>query len=383
MAPGLAIFESLENLDLHWSWADLDEWQRQLILILRNSPGLRKLGLSISVDVFRTCYRAGRDHEYEHLFNRLCDAYGETGAAPLRPKSLRLGQALYPTSASSFAKMIDLDSLEEVQLENYTVGLEDGDMFGIIDPSPDNSEIDRIIYGVFFSSSSCPNLRRFTARRYSGDIHDVLAWMDKTCVQRLALSFSETSEPDLAYALRAEESWWGWPSFPLHPRMLELEMHRNKIDISGSYEPITDEQVFYHLASYDPQNLESLMVNLAPDRDAEGGVVGLRELCQILNGFSKLTQMVVKSDAWRGVGIGVGDDDTEIKAVAKILALAIPYLRYIRIQGLSWRIWRQADGLITLEDLDSREIRQVEWLFQSMYEAGWSHDSEPTFPGAS
>jgi len=62
--------------------------------------------------------------------------------------------------------------------------------------------------------------------------------------------------------------------------------------------------------------------------------------------------------------MGIAEDNGDYKALAKEIAAVAPKLRYLKLDGLAWRIWRddknEGEDRFRLEELDRFEERAVQ-----------------------
>ena len=362
--PDLTVFTRLEELTLDDLYGDLSLWKMQLIQMLQNSPGLQKLQLSLSVH--RIALHESEEREkFDGFFDGLCDDYGETGAAPLHLQSLKLGTALYPYELGSIEKLTDLSYLRSVSIRNENIHRE-LDIILVYDSPNEESGI------AFhaFSPVRCPNLRRFTAANYEGDVHKEFAAIeDPSFARQLAISCVQMGSPqELAALLRADP---GHPCLPLHLRMLDVDLQRDQVclcDEDGEQLPDEDvptaQQVLEDLVSGDEGTLRGLMVHLSEDSDAEYGFKHLELLCAALGKLVNVTQLGIERYRFHQTQL----TDEALVRVAHTLAAAAPSLRYLKVYQHYWRIWRIRDGTISLEELEDREIGDVELFADTVWE---------------
>lgn len=363
--PDLTVFTGLEELTLDGLYGDFLWWKEHLIKIFKNSPGLRKLQLSLSVHKIALYERSEEREIFDGFFDGLCDDYGKTGAAPLHLQSLKLGTALYPYELHSIEKLTDLSYLQDVYVRNSGVS-QDVDIILVYDSPNEESGI------AFhaFSPVRCPNLRRFTAANYEGDVHKEFAAIeDPSFARQLAISCVQMGSPqELAALLRADP---GHPSLPLHLRMLDIDLQRDQVclcDEDGEQLPDEDvptaQQVLEDLVSNDEGTLRGLMVHLSEDSDAASGFEHLDLLCTALGKLVNITQLGIERYRFHQTQL----TDEALVRVTHALAAAAPQLRYIKVYQHYWRIWRIRDGTISLEELEDREIGDVELFADTVWE---------------
>ncbi|KAH6627383.1 hypothetical protein F5144DRAFT_575675 [Chaetomium tenue] len=354
--PDLTVFSCLEELTLNNLHEELPWWRAQVAQVLRNSPRLRALELSLADQTLEHYNKRNEREKFEGFFDQLCDDYGKTGAVPLRLRSLHLGNAVYPYSLDSLQRLTDLHFLERVHIEN--VGVWHG---GVIISMYDDGDDSGIIFDAF-GPAHCPNLRDLSVAGYRKDVHRFLAALDPPSARRLAILCPDmTTGYEPAALLRPNPIY---PSLPLHVRMLEMELRRNQIrlfDNDGrllNHDEIPSaKQVLEDLVSGDDGTLEGLAVHLT---ESPGPKIGFDELDLLTNALQKLdnlTQLAVNIN-----------DEKRVKReaankVVRVLATAPPRLRYIRLYSWYWRVWRAAgDTKVRLEELDISEVEHVELL---------------------
>ena len=360
--PDLTVFSGLEELTLDYLYEELPWWRSQIVQVLKNSPGLRKLKMSLSVQTIARHHYEEEREKFESFFDDLCVEYGEAAAAPLRLRSLHLGTAVYPYEIGSLKSLTDLAFLEEVHVENGDVW-DDGI---IIDMYTGDEEHRGIAFHVF-GPAYCPNLRRFNVAEYQRDVHDFLATTsDPSFTRRLAVSFQRVwTGYEAAALLRPNRNY---PSLPLHLRMFDIDLQRSQVrlvnedgdDLSCEGIPPAKD-VLADLASGDDGTLEGLAVHLAENPEAEGGFEDFGLLFDALGNLVNLSQLAVEANIY---GERLLKAEALVKA-AHLLAAAAPCLRYIKVYETCWRIWRnRGDGTVRLEELEGREIDDVE-LFRT------------------
>ncbi|KAJ4287064.1 hypothetical protein N0V88_007833 [Collariella sp. IMI 366227] len=148
--PDLTLFSKFEELSLENLYEELPWWRSQIVQILKKSPGLNALRLSLSSETMARYFQDDEDEKYRWFFDRLCDEYHETGAPPLRLRSLYLGGGF----------------LENLHIENSDYW-EQGEVLTYNDGTTP-------IAWASFGPTHCPNLRSLTADNYLPDIHLVV-----------------------------------------------------------------------------------------------------------------------------------------------------------------------------------------------------------------
>lgn len=356
--PDLTVFSCLEELTLNNLHEELPWWRDQLAQVLRNSPHLQMLELSLANQTLEHYNNRNEREKFENFFDQLCDDYGKTGAAPLRLQSLHLGNAVYPYSFDSLQRLSDLRFLEQVHIEN--VGVWHG---GVIINMYNNDD-SHLIFDAF-GPAHCPSLRRFSVSGYQRDVHKHLASLDPLFARKLALSCMDMSpgyEP--AALLRPSPIY---PSLPLHLRMLEIELRRDQLRLLDDYgrllgqdEIPSAKQVLEDLVSGDDGTLEGLVIHLT---EIPGPKISFDELDHLVDAIRKLDNLTQ-------LAVNIHDEKRARREAAnkivRLLATAAPRLRYIRLYSWHWRVWRSmGDSKVKLEELDISEVQHVE-LFQGL-----------------
>jgi hypothetical protein len=361
--PDLTVFSGLEELTLDDLYEELPWWRSHIVQVLKNSPGLRKLKMSLSTLTVARHHHEEEREKFANFFDELCVEYGEAAAAPLRLRSLHLGTGVYPYAIGCLKSLTDLAFLEEVHVENGDVW-DDGIIIDMYTGGEDNKCIGFCVFGPAY----CPNLRRFNVAEYQQDVHDFLATTsDPSFTRRLAVSCKDVwagYEP--AALLRPDPNY---PSLPLNLRILDIDLQRSQVylvdedgdDLAREDTPPAKD-VLADLVSGDDGTLEGLAVHLAENPEAEDGFEDFGLLIDALANLVNLSQLAVEANI----------HDKRLlrgKALAKaahLLATAAPRLRYIKVYETCWRVWRnREDGSVRLEELEGGEIDDVE-LFRGL-----------------
>ncbi|KAK3901231.1 hypothetical protein C8A05DRAFT_16561 [Staphylotrichum tortipilum] len=358
--PDLAVFSSLEELTLENLYEELPWWRAQIVQVLKNSPSLRKLKLSLSTKTMARYHHDEESGKFYGFFDKLCEDYGDAETTPLRLRFLHLGIGVYLFDAHCLAALTDRNFLEEVHVENEGVW-EDGQ---IVEMYNEDDEPNSGLAFDAFGPRHCPNLRRINFAHYQRDVHAFLASIDDpSWTRRLAVSCRGLwagYEP--AALLRPDPNF---PSLPLHLRMLDIDLQRNQVRLLDEdcddlvQEDIpTAKDVLADLVSGDDGTLKGLAVHLAENLDADGGFEDFGLLVHALGGLVNLTQLAIEANV---------DDECLLKGdaldkAAYLLATAVLQLRYVKVYEKCWRVWR--DGVaVRLRELEAREKDYIE-LFQ-------------------
>lgn len=355
--PDLTVFRGLEELTLDNLCEELPWWRETIVEVLKNSPELKKLGLSLSTSAIGTAARYGERETFDNFFSDLCVDFWAAGAPPLRLRSLKCGIAIIPDDAESLQSLTDLSCLEEVHIENTGVYY-----FMDVISMYDSDEESGIAFEAL-GPAQCPNLRRLTVHQYRGDVHELFAASDDPAwTRQVALSvvveINEGLEP--AQLLRSSEKY---PSLPLHLRMLDVNLDREKlylVDDEGQQVPPevvpTVSQVVEDLVAGDGGALEGLTVHFPRNMGDDAFSALLESVTGMLPRLTRVTQLsVFLPHVYHNFSV---DDRTE--STARRLAAAASRVRYIKVEDRGWRVWRDADETARLEELEDREISDVE-----------------------
>jgi hypothetical protein len=333
-------FRGLRELILfHLPYADHASWLPCLAQLLKDSPGLKKLGLGL--DRGRPRHKAG----LVGLFDRLCDLYASNGGSPLSLKSLELTGGLYLDTVASGEKLTDLACLHDVYISNAVV------------PAPE-----RIAFKAF-APPHAPNLRYFRVDDYHKAVHEhICAISDPLFMRKLGLAYRRTDWRHGGGPLDLLQPNRQHPSLPLQVRMIDLELCRPTFhEGRNKFEP-DDEQLLETLVATNADTLEGLAVaTVGPgtnDADTERCVQLLE---RALRSLPNLTQLAVEA-TWPS-----GHNMKAAQAIGERLALAGPRLRFINMGIKFWRVWRDADdGTVSLVRIKTREADRIELWKQSL-----------------
>ncbi|OAA56293.1 hypothetical protein SPI_07904 [Niveomyces insectorum RCEF 264] len=386
--PDFTVFTGLQELSLHNLYEQLPWWRSCLVQVLRkNARSLRHLELSLSRATLIQCHEHQRRDAFINFFDRLCDEYGRVTASitpqgeraatdatetapPLRLQQLRLGMGVYPHVLRSFMRLADLNYLRHVHIENASVATYDLNVI----PMYGSSEYSGIAFDAF-RPALCPNLRSFTVARYRKEVEELFdAVEDPTWARKVAVSCKHMGDGfELATLLRRAAS--ANRPFPLHLRMLDLDLHRRSVHLNndeGDAVP-SAEQVLADLVAGDDGALEGLAVRMlddyeAADFEAEDFEFGLQNFDLLLTALPRLvnlTQLALQHNC--------PEDNMSSKRklveLAVLLATAAPRLRYVKIYHFGFRIWRvgEGGGDVRLEEMDDRELGDVELFHNSVW----------------
>jgi hypothetical protein len=350
--PSLALFSGLEELTLNELYEELPCWMVEIIRVLEKSPGLRKLELSLSEDAICRYLISGQRDKFLDFFERLCNGYGETGAAPLNLRSLHVGTGLYPPEGPVLQKLTNLAGLQEVHIENKWVYGMDFDF--------------RKARFDAFGPANCPNLRRLSVANDTSNL-DSFLYHNSAFARNLAVS-----RWGVLRAMRGDR--FLQPIFfshrhQAHRRMLSLRLLPSDAILTAKdgepWDPGSEEAKaasakarLERLVDGDEGALEGLALEL-PETPKGDGFEYLDLLVAALRRLANLKQLAVLPATIEEAYLRIRSQE-HWREVASILAAGVPRLRYIRVYGLCWRVWRMRDNTIRLEELDDDEIAEVE-----------------------
>ncbi|KAK7953522.1 hypothetical protein PG988_014216 [Apiospora saccharicola] len=402
----LSGFSGLEELTVHNIHDDISRWTRRLARVLAQSPGLRKLSLSLAVDAVARAAHRERHDDYWGFFEELAREYAETSPfsnhsrhhnrrhknhkpnAPLPLRKLHCGPGVFPMDESRLRQLVNLSTLERVHIENVDVA-RDVAYLEIYDGVEDRSGI---AFGAFLNPTTCPRLRCFSAAALMPDVWEALcAVNDGGFARRLAVSFrrQEVGYLELVPLLLplqrrkrkelkeheeivhdivhdesesdAEEDSYG-SCLPLPLRMVDLELCRDAAVSDFSVDTVLDALVDSCSAS-----LEGLAAHIPGVPETEKQVEVLCSLMDALVQLPHLTQLVVRTERRYSTpppGVSL--------AIATELAGEAPRLRYVRVDDEAWQVSRVnrssgGDG-IWLRELDGREQGCVELFAHTVFD---------------
>ncbi|KAK3361957.1 hypothetical protein B0T24DRAFT_538050, partial [Lasiosphaeria ovina] len=326
--PALARFGSLTELTLlNIAPGDRHCCQEQFIQLLANSPGLRKLHLSIQPHL-RKVFQVS--DKYTCYFDDICDLFGDTGALPLRLESLKLSGLLCTWRLASLEKLTDPTHLKEVYISNRFLS-------------------ENISYRLF-EPAHCPNLRHFGVDEYNVGVHNFLSTIgDRSFARQLAISCIFHVDDCEMWMLQRKSH--KKPALPLHFRMLEIDLRRRNRSLKPRYDseavvdesPGSDEAILSGLVSNDVGVLEGLLVHvpvvylsgtLKEDYTYLTRFDYLDLLERTISGLPSLTQLVIQVE-------DLGYTESSIRKAAMRCAAAAPELRYLKLYDRHYRIWPQ------------------------------------------
>jgi len=117
----------------------------------------------------------------------------------------------------------------------------------------------------------------------------------------------------------------------------------------------TVSQVLEDLVAGDGGALEGLTVHFPRD-PGDDLISSLLE--SVTDTLPRLTGLAQLSVVLPGLMNYNFDEKTE--STARRLAAAASRVRYIKVENRSWRVWRDRNGTVRLEELEDREISDVE-----------------------
>lgn len=403
----LSGFSGLVELTVYNIHDDISRWTRRLARVLAQSPGLRKLSLSLAVDAIARAAHRERYDDYWGFFEELAREYAEApnpkthgnyshhkhhsaSPRPLQLRELHCGPGVFPMNESRLRQLVDLSALERVHIENVDVA-RDAAYLEVYDGVEDRSGI---AFATFLDPAACPRLRRFSAAALMPDVWEALCAVDdRAFARRLAVSFRRqevgylelvplllplqrrrTRRQSKEYQKVAGESGdsdddGGEDSYgsclPLSLCMVDLELCRDAADSDFSVDDVLDA-----LVDSCAESLEGLAAHIPGVPETERQVEVLVSLMDALAQLPHLTQLAVGTERrYSAPPPGVS------MAIAKELAASAPRLRYIRVDGAAWQVSRVngkrgaggGDGIRLLE-LDEREQEGVELFAYTVFD---------------
>ncbi|KAK1757006.1 hypothetical protein QBC47DRAFT_342008 [Echria macrotheca] len=370
-------FTRLHELTLTNMYGDLRRWKRLIVKILRNSPGLTKLSLSLSDYAVERSYHDGRLDDYVEFFTSLCDEYAQPNTPPLKLRSLECGTAIYPDDLDALEKLTDLSYLEEVHIDNTGVYVH-GDTIILYDEDGYSG----LVFDAFLSPR-CPKLRRFSASELRTDVFDALCGAQAAKLTRqIAVSFDRQDMGDerTSLFLRADKEH---PNLPLTLRMMDLDLDET------ADEDQTAEELLEDLVATNADTLDGLAVHLSLSLLGSAGTAEESSTSDLDLGF--LNARLRRLPHLRQLLVGIIEMDRHFSkqeaavrcaGIAENIARSVPQLRYICVCGTYWRIWRLGGNdserpAVELERLDEARDRQgVELFAHSIYQCNWPDNRE-------
>ncbi|KAK3327023.1 hypothetical protein B0T19DRAFT_484215 [Cercophora scortea] len=338
--------------------------------VLKHSPGLRNLKLSISKTTLEFLQHRSLTRWYSPFLDRLCTEYEQSSGRPLQLRSLHLGRAMAPSKMNPNAveKLTSLRNLRELHIANPPRLVRFHHR-----PVGPNGEFDRepLIDFTVFGPANCPELTRLSASWFSPGIHQFLrdaGTQDPAFTRKLAVSFTAMdyrSDGEVPALLCPNQS-----TPAAHFRMMDLDLDRWPLSCAPGLLPVFGavqnpaERILADLVSGDAGALEGLAINLGTD--GRFGFLG-----SSLRKLANLTQLTAHSSALSG---NLPTDNDKRRRFAGIFATMVPQLRYIRVDRQCWRIWRgRGDAAsLRLEELRGREVGDIELFAKGIWVPGLS-----------
>jgi hypothetical protein len=383
----LVPFSGLTTLNIADMDDDLDSWRTDLIYILKASPAMKALGLSIDQRAVGRLSMNREFDKYRGFFQSFCNQYASNDGQPLHLKSLRLGLSVLLISdspeyldpsradnshvyytASYLSKLTELSVLEEIHIENRNY-YDEGECIGLY------GEMAGRYSGIAwwsFTQENTPNLRRFTAHQYVNEVHEFLRdSCSRNYTSQIAISFTDPDNNNYDYG--QEEALYldhlleendEYPNQPLRFRMIESDCRHlsEELDIPGLREKF--------VASRKDQwtSLEGIFIVLRGENHT--GLCGLDLIVDILPSLNRLEQLQV------GIAIDHVERNHEEYDSAKQFFGSMAYklevalrlvnsgkgLRYIKVGNLAWRVCRdsnaEANRLLVMDSEEQLEVEQ-------------------------
>ncbi|KAK1752879.1 hypothetical protein QBC47DRAFT_404237 [Echria macrotheca] len=337
----------LEELTLDNLYGDLIQWRTLLVQLFQNSPRMRKLSLSLCPDAILRHSLRGRGSQYQDWFSRLCQEYGETGAAPLPLRSLHCGNFVEPENGSLLRQLIDPAHLEQVFLADRWDAA----------------------YEVF---ANAPRLRRLVVPKYSQALHMAFATMeDPSRARNMAIwtdpNHNVTDHKTTSLLMPDER----YPKLPLRLRALQVDVEHviNRKLSKWKEDPdvfqLDIDNVLDPLVTGDDGAIESLMLCFPWIPLGDHLLNGYLELFgRTLSRLTNLTVLYVYVHNNENLNC-----NRTFKDIAERLAVSIPRLCYIHVTGMTtfwndwrpWKVTRDGDGEVQLQFVsDEREAEELE-----------------------
>lgn len=376
--PELSAFKNLQHLSVTHVNNDLLEWKAHIVQILRNSPTLQGLDISISCTVIYDYGYTDSPDTCKWFFDRMCDDYAAAGGQPLRLRYLGCGQGTWPSSHSSLVKLTDLEYLEDIDVHNSNMAWLGTAtyLYGYADELAECG----IVFDAF-NPSHCPNLRSFATVEYRYDVHELMASFsaNRAFSKKLIVRFDDSYYFDTICMLRPAIDH---PALPLSLRML-LGLQLSRYGLSWydgkESEKTSAAQVLNDLVSSNADSLEGLTVDVeetCPEASRQDprppsenySFRSLEELEAALTRLPHLTQLGVNTERRFGREAVVGNvSEDKVLDAARRLALASHNMVYISIYARYWRIRRQANGDVHLVELEEWEWKDVELFYYAVW----------------
>ncbi|PVH78978.1 hypothetical protein DL98DRAFT_572761 [Cadophora sp. DSE1049] len=328
-------FTNLTELELYEIHGDLNQARSDIVKILLASPDLRSLGLSLNGDtVIRLDQEAqdiGEMGGYLDFLKTLISEYVTAGGQPLHLRKLVLGLSIVlweddeQQPATYLGGLTDLSKLEEVYVCNNGVDTQ------LYFDDPDG------IAWSTFTTETCPNLNILGVHKFTNDVE---RW-----IQGL--------EPGYLSQLRIEETL-GHGISEIRPALeANDDQFRSRFRLLTLVNADATVRGADGLVPLEIPGLQALSVTLPQlTSDSKPAVLtwisdseSLQQLC--LQNAKELLE-----------------EDGEYETLVKDIAAVAPYLRYLKLDGHAWRVWRNGDdedeNQYRLEKLDRVEERAVE-----------------------
>lgn len=368
--------------------AELDDsleiWKVDIVRVLKASPSLQELGLSVAGTTVTRLRAADPSQRHRTFFQDLCERYAGSGSEPLRLKRLDLGYGVLllrdndvdqnrtsnsqnPSSrytASYLSLLADLSFLEDIHVENRNhSGFDE-----FLDFSDEVERPDLAWWS--FTEDRTPHLRRLTAYQYSKDVHNFLRDLRAEYTEQLAISFTllvdccailsdAANGPPLVNDLLQPDP--EHPNLPLRFRMLGMNLSENvHADIIGMGRvPWT---VAECIARWSALSGLSVIVEIQdPNKFHQHKEFTI--LVTALRALGHLRQLHIRLERCYVGPSSKSDSETRqmIYEQAQAFSEAGPALQYIQVGRWAWWIERTMGGAVAaLHALHEREAREVE-----------------------
>ena len=338
-AQNFSPFTNLSELELHEIHGDLSQARTDIVKILLASPELRTLSLSLNGDTIIRLDQEAQDigdmGGYLDFFKSLINEYEEAGGQPLHLRRLVLGLSVVlwedeeQQPATYLTGLTDLSDLEEVYICNNGVDTQ------LYFEDPDG------IAWSTFTPETCPSLVTLGLHKFTNTVKRWIQGLESGCLSQLRIE--DTLGHDISEIRPA-----------LRPHNDQANSLPKMLTVVSADATLSGPDGLVLLEISDLQALAFTLPQLPSDSKPE--------LLHWISEIQALNQLCVSRT--RSL---VGENDT-VEALAQELAAHAPTLRYLKLDGHSWRIWRdyqsEQGAHCRLEKLDRFEERAVD-VFRS------------------
>ncbi|RDL41179.1 uncharacterized protein BP5553_01158 [Venustampulla echinocandica] len=330
----LSLFTDLIELEIHEIHGDLTDMRRGIVDILLKSPNMGSLSLSLNADTLFRIEQDGTEEqmdEYIRFFNCLTDEYVARGGGQLKLRKLALELSFTPLQdeqqepTNYLDRLTDLALLEEAYIGNggleMALSIEQGDT--------------HIGWGNF-TPSTCPKLSTFGFYQVTDEVKRWVKELEPGYLSQLRLDDSKGEDiSDFCALFEGIDT-----IYSSRPSMLTIVKAVKSLDAHGAFP----------LPTF--PSLQALSISL----EYITPVIKSAFLTWV-KGLTCLEQLSLHHTRWK-----LTDEEYEI--FGRKIALNNKKLRYLKLEGLAWRVWHDGEykgrGVCRLEKLDRFESREVE-----------------------